>query len=146
MTHLEALTFIRDRYVKKLAGKDKPVCTLCGRDDGTHDEERNCGIAAAALDSGTPTPNYGCKHGEIGQCSACQKEMDAATPAAPMCAPWCGKSSERAEPSPCGPEFMRCKVGRTSGRLAAWTCFCSPACRDAGRPLHPTTPTPTEDR
>lgn len=47
-----SLARIRDRYVKSLPGKDKPVCTLCGAEEGTpHDREKNCGWAEDALEA-----------------------------------------------------------------------------------------------
>ena len=46
----DGLARIRDRYVRKLPGKDKPICTLCGAEEGTpHSREMNCGWAEDAL-------------------------------------------------------------------------------------------------
>jgi hypothetical protein len=85
--------------------------------------------ALAALDSGTPTLTIeqvkGGPPSPDGKFYPGQLVTAAATPAAPMCASWCGS----------GVTYER-----------TWAGFCSPACRDAGRPLHPTTPTPTEPR
>jgi hypothetical protein len=121
----------------------------------------------AALDSGTPgegTPKLTC--GECGWsgvladtvekmtvdlCPKCEnvvlsgdarvRARIAATPAAPMCKPWCGVESQAAgEDRPCDRECFRPARGKYQD-----TCFCTPACRDAGRSLHPTSPTPTEE-
>lgn len=55
----KALEGIRDRYVKMLPGKERPTCTLCGRDDGTHDGSLNCGVAEAGLSSALTDPGGG---------------------------------------------------------------------------------------
>lgn len=55
MTHDQAAGFkralerIRDRYVWTPPGKTASVCKLCGGENGDHEEDRSCGIAAVAL-------------------------------------------------------------------------------------------------
>jgi len=107
-------------------------------------EELLRGFARRALKAmGTP--------GEATKCPACHwtlteshandcefiawaKARKAAAPAAPLCKPWCGT--------------LNWTVVRADIYLADEQPrfgFCTEACLFAGRPLHPTTPTPTEE-
>jgi hypothetical protein len=138
-----------------------------GRMDGYGVRRR----ALAALD-GTPgepgpiTPPAVCTHpsfDESGRCHTCGDVVASvipcgfartvaaiersASPAAPMCATWCGTTFDSHSHGPVhfpglyhAPGTGTDGIHRTDG-----ICYCAPACRDAGRPLHPTTPTPTEE-
>jgi hypothetical protein len=65
-----------------------------------------------------------------------------ATPAAPLCAPRCGSLAVPADTWDPVVFIGTVRDGTLMGQTAI---FCTSACRDAGRPLHPTTPTPTKE-
>jgi hypothetical protein len=117
----------------------------CDADTVSVPGEPRCpgGIARRALKAmGTPgeAPHPSsvtcpvCGAEKWGMCSTASphpERVAAATPAAPMCAPWCGTTDYP------NPIFSpRCRMPG----------FCTKACFAANRPLHPATPTPTEGR